>query len=129
MIEKMEKVPPKVRVLITLSSIIIVLAVVIFIKNDLFRERKAKFISSVENTLSMYGDSIDHSYIDYAYVGVYVNSRKWENTSEATKDEFMKEVYALIRMNAINADNLKGNVITLSFYDGDRRVGLYQITE
>ena len=129
MIEKMEKVPPKIRVLITVSSIIIILAVVIFISNDLFRARKAKFISSVEDTLSMYGNSIDHYSIDYAYVGVYVNSRQWNNTSEETKDAFMKEVYALVRIDAINADNLKGNVITLAFYDGKERVSLYQIKE
>ena len=129
MIKKMEQIPPKIRILITVASIIIIFACFSYIKNYGWKEKRAEFVKSAEETLNMYGDNIDHYRVDYAYVGVYVNSRKWSNTSEATKDEFMKEVYALIRMNAINADNLKGNVITLSFYDGDRRVGLYQITE
>lgn len=129
MIKKFERIPPRVRVLITFASIIIILACIVSIMNHTWRDKRDRFIHSAEETLDMYGDSIDSCRIDNTYVGVYVNSRKWNNTSEETKDAFIKEVYALIRMDAINANYLKGNVITLSFYNGNDRIALYNITE
>lgn len=129
MIKKVEQIPPKIRVLITFASIIIIFACFIYIKDYGWKERRAAFVQSAEETLNMYGDSIDHTYITHAYVGVYVNSRKWNNTSDDTKDAFMKEVYALLHMDAINSGIFKDNTIILSFYNGDDRIAMYEIKE
>ncbi len=129
MIRKIEQLPPRTRILITVFSIIIIIVCIFFISNETWRHKRDKFVRSAHETLDMYGDSIDSCRIDNTYVGVYVNGRKWNNTSEETKDAFIKEVYALIRMDAINANYLKGNVITLSFYNGNDRIALYSITE
>ena len=128
MIEKIEKIPPKKRALILAICIIIIVGVYIAISGNEQRKKNTAFKNSAAETLNLYGDTIDHYNIDTGYVGVYVNPKKWAQVSEESKKDFYNEVYALLRINAIQSQTIDYQP-TLAFYCDNERVAMYIIRE
>lgn len=122
-------------VIFALICIVIIISSVSYIgcsvskkKQQAKQQSQAEFEQDVRNSLSAYRD-IDHIVVDDKYVGVYVNKDTWNNSSKDIQDQFVKEIYALVRIEALQ-NNLLEDGITLSFYTSDREdIGLYLIKE
>lgn len=122
-------------VIFALICIVIIISSVSYIgcsvskkKQQAKQQSQAEFEQDVRNSLSAYRD-IDHIVVDDKYVGVYVDKDTWNNSSKDIQDQFVKEIYALVRIEALQ-NNLLEDGITLSFYTSDREdIGLYLIKE
>lgn len=122
-------------VIFALICIVIIISSVSYIgcsvskkKQQAKQQSQAEFEQDVRNSLSAYRD-IDHIVVDDKYVGVYVDKDSWNNSSKDIQDQFVKEIYALVRIEALQ-NNLLEDGITLSFYTSDREdIGLYLIKE
>ena len=128
MIEKIEKISPKKRALITVVCILIILGVIFSITGNEHRKKVKAFDKAAAETLDLYGDTIESYHIKSLYVRVNVNTQKFASVSEEQQKAFYQEVYALLRVNAVTTGVLE-DVVTLSFYSGDNRLALYSISE
>jgi len=112
---------------ISLISIIVIVFAVSWIacsasnkKNAEFKQKEAAFQESLADSLKFYENNLDHYTADANYVGIYVKADLWKKADEENRDQFIKEVYALVRMDALNSGLLEDRYIVLSFYTSDR---------
>ena len=111
---------------------IIILCIVIGIAAKSIGEIEAEgdYTIAVHQNLKPYGDVITDIYIDNGYVGLYIDAKRWNATSEETQKQFLNEVYVLVRMAAITSKITKYHSCLLGVYDSNfNKIALYDIKE
>ena len=105
----------------TAAAIIAVLVFVVIawvvLSSVLTSYHKENFKIRVQHTLSTYGDQISNHHVDGTIVIIDVNPVMWRNTDELTRESWMKEIVALIKLDAEDSELLFDSSIRVSFYD------------
>ena len=136
-VEKIEKILPKKRIMITSISLIVIVLALGWIacsasnkKHNEYKQREAAFQESLADSLKFYENNLDHYYTDGNYVGIYVKTDLWQKADKANQEQFINEVYALVRMDGINSGLLDDRYIVLTFYTSDKKqIAQYNINK
>lgn len=83
------------------------------------------FTQEMTENLKLYGSTIDHYSVDGSYVGVYVDTKLWNNSPTDLQQTFIKEICGFTRVAAVNH---KIKYVTVAIYTADReQIGIYNI--
>ena len=101
----MGKTPTQKRSIILFWVFIIVVAVVyLFVSSQNSKRKRAEeeahreeLRAAVENILSSYEDSVEHTSVTGTEASVYVDKQKWDVTSEEARNEYMTEIATLVK--------------------------------
>ena len=115
---------------ICIPIIIISIVIIIAVESISELDSRADYAVAVKEAFEPYGSEIEDLYIDYGYVAIYIDAKRWNATSEETQKQFLKEAYLLVRSAAISSKIQKHHQCSLAVYDSTgNRIVLYQIEE
>lgn len=121
----MGKTPTQKRSIILFWVFIIVVAVVyLFVSSQNSKRKRAEeeahreeLRAAVENILSSYEDSVEHTSVTGTEASVYIDKEKWDATSEDAQNEYMTEIATLIK-NSMKTHKIDS--YSLFFFTSDR---------
>ena len=128
MIEKVEKIPVKVRVITIILFLIITFMCISHIFNSEFEKKEAAFREEVVDTLKMYS-AIEKYDLKRYEINLYIKPSTWEKASPETQKAFLSEVYAMIRMDGITSGYLDETAVMLNYYVGNDFLTCYNVVK
>lgn len=115
---------------ICIPIIIISVVVIIAVESISELDSRGNFAVAVTDAFKPYGSEIEDVHVDYGYVAIYIDAKRWKNTSEETQQQFLKEAYILVRSAAISSKIMKHHDCLLSVYDSTgNRIVMYEVKE
>ena len=118
------------KIAIIVSVVVVAIITYFVVSSVLSGYHEENFKIRVQNTLSAYGEQIDGLHIDGTIVIINIDPVLWRNTDEQSRERWMKEIVALIKLDAEESELINDSSIRVAFYDdpqSTKSVGSYRI--